>query len=205
MTPFRTLTGVAAALPLENVDTDKIIPARFLKTIERRGLGVFLFDALRRDPTGEERPDFVLNQPPFRAAEILITYDNFGCGSSREHALWALADFGIRCVIAPSFADIFAANALKNGVLLVRLPKEACEALMSDSALGANGRLTVDLERQEIVRPDGEVLRFETDPFVRSRLLEGLDEIGETLKRAEAISAFEDRRRGEAGFPEIRL
>jgi 3-isopropylmalate/(R)-2-methylmalate dehydratase small subunit len=191
MRPFRTLTGVAAPLPLANVDTDKIIPARFLKTIARTGLGRRLFDGLRFTPEGEERPDFVLNQEPYRHAEILIAFENFGCGSSREHAPWALLDFGVRCVIAPSFADIFQGNALKNGVLTVVLPRAVCEALMQDARLGANARLTVDLEREVVVRPSGEEIPFVTDPLRRRLLLEGLDDIGQTLTRAAAIDAFE--------------
>jgi 3-isopropylmalate/(R)-2-methylmalate dehydratase small subunit len=203
MRPFRTLTGVAAPLPLANVDTDKIIPARFLKTIARGGLGRRLFDGLRFTPEGEERPDFVLNQEPYRHAEILIAFENFGCGSSREHAPWALLDFGVRCVIAPSFADIFQGNALKNGVLTVVLPRAVCEALMQDARLGANARLTVDLEREVVVRPSGEEIPFVTDPLRRRLLLEGLDDIGQTLTRAAAIDAFE----AGAGpaWPEIAL
>src|ERR1700761_5802203 len=148
MDAFTTLTGVAAPMPMANVDTDKIIPARFLKTIQRSGLGKNLFDGLRYEPSGGERADFVLNQPAYRQAEILIAHENFGCGSSREHAAWALLDFGIRCVIAPSFADIFHANALKNGILPIALPRAVCDALMEDAALGGNARITVDLERQ---------------------------------------------------------
>jgi 3-isopropylmalate/(R)-2-methylmalate dehydratase small subunit len=191
MTPFTTLTGIAAPLPLANVDTDKIIPARFLKTIRRSGLGVHLFDTLRRLPDGRENPDFVLNQEPFRRAEILIAHENFGCGSSREHAPWALLDFGIRCVIAPDFADIFYNNTFKNGILPVRLPRAVCDLLMEDARLGGNARLTVDLARQVVVRPNGEEIAFDIDPFRKHLLLNGLDDIGQTLQHATAIDAFE--------------
>ena len=161
MQPFTTLTGIAAPLPIPNVDTDKIIPARFLKTIKRSGLGKNLFDAMRYRPDGSENPDFILNREPYRRAEILIGGPNFGCGSSREHAPWALLDFGIRCVIAPDFADIFHNNCFKNGILPIRLPQEICDRLMEDATLGANARLTVELERQVVVRPNGEEIRFE--------------------------------------------
>ncbi|QXM25491.1 3-isopropylmalate dehydratase small subunit [Elioraea tepida] len=197
MQPFTTLTGIAAPLPLPNIDTDKIIPARFLKTIRRTGLGKNLFDALRYNPDGSERPDFILNREPYRRAEILIAGPNFGCGSSREHAPWALLDFGIRCVIAPDFADIFFNNCFKNGILPIKLPQELCDVLVADASLGANARLTVDLERQVIVRPNGEEIRFEVDPFRRHCLLNGLDDIGQTLAHAAAIDAFEARRRME--------
>ena len=194
MQPFTTLTGVAAPLPVANVDTDKIIPARFLKTLTRTGLGKALFDGLRYDETGAERPDFVLNREPFRKAEILIALDNFGCGSSREHAPWALADFGIRCVIAPSFADIFYNNCFKNGLLPVTLPREVCEQLMQDTELGSNARVTVDLERQVVVRANGEEIPFQVDEGRRKALLNGLDEIAETLTRDTGITRFETGR-----------
>jgi 3-isopropylmalate/(R)-2-methylmalate dehydratase small subunit len=194
MRPFTQLTGIAAPLPIANVDTDKIIPARFLKTLTRTGLGKALFDGLRYDESGKELPDFVLNREPYRKAEILIALDNFGCGSSREHAPWALTDFGIRCVIAPSFADIFYNNAFKNGLLPVALPREVCEALMEDARLGANARVTVDLERQVVVRASGEEIPFEIDPGRRHSLLNGLDEIAETLTHDSGISTFETRR-----------
>jgi 3-isopropylmalate/(R)-2-methylmalate dehydratase small subunit len=197
MQPFTTLTAVAAPMPAANVDTDKIIPARFLKTIQRSGLGKALFDALRYNSDGSEKPDFVLNQPAYRDAEILITHENFGCGSSREHAAWALLDFGIRCVIAPSFADIFHGNALKNGILPVTLPKSVCDALMQDAGLGANARITVDLERQVVIRPNGEEIAFETDPMRRRFLLEGLDDIGQTLQSEDAIATYEAKRAAE--------
>lgn len=197
MQPFTTLTGVAAPLPLANVDTDKIIPARFLKTITRSGLGVHLFDTLRYDADGAERREFVLNQPPYRDAVILIAHENFGCGSSREHAPWALLDFGIRCVIAPDFADIFYNNCFKNGILPIALPRATCDLLMADAALGGNARLSVDLVRQVVVRPTGEAIGFAIDPSRREMLLHGLDDIGQTLQRAGAIDAFE-RARAEA-------
>ena len=197
MQSFTILTGIAAPLPMANVDTDKIIPARFLKTIERSGLGKNLFDTLRYDTDGTERPDFILNQQFYRNAQILIAHENFGCGSSREHAPWALLDFGIRCVIAPDFADIFHGNCFKNGILPITLPREICDQLMADAQLGGNARLTVDLERQMVVRPNGEEIRFETDPLRRRMLLEGLDEIGQTLAHNDAISAFETRRKQE--------
>jgi 3-isopropylmalate/(R)-2-methylmalate dehydratase small subunit len=195
MQPFTTLTGIAAPLPLPNVDTDKIIPARFLKTILRTGLGKNLFDTLRYQADGSENPDFILNREPYRRAEILISGPNFGCGSSREHAPWALLDFGIRCVIAPDFADIFFNNCFKNGILPIKLPQEVCDTLAADAALGANARLTVDLERQVVVRPNGEEIPFEVDPFRKHCLLNGLDDIGQTMAHAPAIDAFEARRR----------
>ncbi|MDW8314593.1 MAG: 3-isopropylmalate dehydratase small subunit [Rhodovarius sp.] len=198
MKPFTTLSGIAAPLPMANVDTDQIIPARFLKTITRSGLGRHLFAHFRYHPDGSERPDFVLNQEPYRRAEILIAHENFGCGSSREHAPWALLDFGIRCVIAPSFADIFYNNCFKNGILPVRLPREVCDKLIEDARLGANARITVDLERQVVVRPNGEEIPFEIDPFRRHCLLHGLDDIGQTLQHAAAIDSYEARRRAEA-------
>ena len=198
MQPFTTLTAVAAPLPLANVDTDKIIPARFLKTIKRTGLGQHLFDTLRFEPDGSERADFVLNQPAYREAGVLIAHENFGCGSSREHAPWALLDFGIRCVIAPSFADIFHANCFKNGMLPIVLPREVCDALMADAALGPNARLTIDLPRQVVVRPNGEEIPFAVDAFRKHLLLEGLDDIGQTMQRAPAIDAYEARIRESA-------
>lgn len=198
MTPFTTLTGIAAPLPLANVDTDKIIPARFLKTIKRTGLGVNLFDTLRYTPDGAERPDFVLNQDPWRRAEILVAGPNFGCGSSREHAPWALLDFGIRCVIAPDFADIFHNNCFKNGILPIKLPQAICDQLMDDARLGANARVTIDLERQVVVRPNGEEIPFEVDAFRKHCLLHGLDDVGLTMQKGAAIDAYEARRAAEA-------
>ena len=197
MTPFTTLTGIAAPLPIANVDTDKIIPGRFLKTIERKGLGKALFSDLRYEDDGREKPDFVLNQEPYRRAEVLIAYENFGCGSSREHAPWALLDFGIRCVIAPDFADIFNNNCTKNGILPVRLPHEVCERLMQQARMGANARITVDLQRQVVIGADGEEYRFEVDPLRRERLLQGLDDIGETMRLSPSIDTYEARVRGE--------
>ena len=204
MEPFTTLTAVAAPLPLANVDTDKIIPARFLKTIKRSGLGVHLFDTLRFDTDGNERPDFVLNQEPYRHAQILIAHENFGCGSSREHAPWALLDFGIRCVIAPDFGDIFFNNSFKNGILPVRLPRPVCDQLIEDARLGGDARLTVDLTRQVIVRPNGEEIRFDIDPFRKHLLLNGLDDIGQTLQHTASIDAYEKKRQAaQAWMPSI--
>jgi 3-isopropylmalate/(R)-2-methylmalate dehydratase small subunit len=191
MTPFTTLTGIAAPLPLINVDTDMIIPKQFLKTIQRSGLGKNLFDEMRYDTEGHEIPDFVLNRPAYRDAEILVSGDNFGCGSSREHAPWALLDFGIRCVIAPSFADIFFNNCFKNGILPIALAQEEVDLLMADAANGANARLTVNLADQTITRPDGSVISFEVDQFKKHCLLNGLDDIGLTMEKAAAIDSFE--------------
>ncbi len=203
MEKFTTLTAIAAPLPLANVDTDKIIPARFLKTIRRSGLGVHLFDTLRYDEQGAERPDFVLNRAPYRGAQILIAHENFGCGSSREHAPWALLDFGIRAVIAPDFADIFHNNCFKNGILPIVLPREQCEALMEDAESGANARIIVDLAAQTVSRPDGETYGFEIDPFRKRCLLEGLDDIGLTLEKAPSIDAYEAKLDGAAWRPRI--
>ncbi len=194
MQPFTVLTAIAAPLPEANVDTDKIIPSRFLKTIQRSGLGRNAFDALRFHADGSEKPDFVLNREPYRAAQILLTHENFGCGSSREHAPWALLDFGIRCVIAPSFADIFHNNCFKNGILPICLPREVCDMLMQDAQAGANSRLTVDLQREVVVRPDGQEVPFTIDPLRRHLLLEGLDDIGQTLQHVDAIDRFEQER-----------
>lgn len=204
MEKFTTLTAIAAPLPEANIDTDKIIPARFLKTTKRTGLGVHAFDSMRYHPDGSENPDFVLNREPYRKAEILVTHENFGCGSSREHAPWALLDFGIRCVIAPSFADIFFNNSFKNGILPIRLPREVCDMLMGDASQGSNSRITVDLARQIVIRPDGQEISFEIDPLRKHLLLEGLDDIGQTLKRENAIETFEDKRKqDEPWFPKI--
>ena len=195
MKKFDTLTAVAAPLPLINVDTDMIIPARFLKTIKRTGLGKSLFYTLRYDEDGGEREDFVLNKPAYKDAEILVTGNNFGCGSSREHAPWALDDFGIRCVIAPDFADIFYSNSFKNGILLIKLPQEDVDKLMESSERGANATLTVDLENQEIKGPDGGVIPFDVDPFKKYCLLNGLDDIGLSLEKEAQIDAFEENQR----------
>ena len=191
MDKFTTLTGIAAPLLLINIDTDMIIPKQFLKTIKRSGLGKNLFDEMRFDQSGNELPEFVLNKPAYRDAQILVAGDNFGCGSSREHAPWALLDFGIRCVIAPSFADIFFNNCFKNGILPIPLPQEDVDKLMDDASNGANATLTIDLEAQEITRPDGQKIAFEIDPFRKHCLLNGLDDIGLSLTKVEAIDAFE--------------
>ncbi len=193
MQPFTTLSGIAAPLPRANVDTDQIIPARFLKTIARTGLGRHLFAALRYDESGAERADFILNQDPYRRAEILIAHENFGCGSSREHAPWALLDFGIRAIIAPDFADIFYNNCFKNGILPIRLPRAACDQLIADASMSANARLTIDLERQVVRRPDGEEIPFTVEALRRHCLLHGLDDIGQTLAHEAAITAHEAR------------
>ncbi|NBS44907.1 MAG: 3-isopropylmalate dehydratase small subunit [Acetobacteraceae bacterium] len=195
MQAFTKLTGIAAPLPKANVDTDQIIPARFLKSISRLGFGKNLFANFRFKEDGTENPDFVLNQEPYRKAEVLIAFENFGCGSSREHAPWALLDFGIRCVIAPDFADIFHNNCFKNGVLPVRLPREICEKLMEDAKMGGNARISVDLERQVVVRPNGEEIPFQIDPLRRHLMLNGLDDIGQTMQHAPAIDSFESRQR----------
>jgi 3-isopropylmalate/(R)-2-methylmalate dehydratase small subunit len=193
MQPFTTLTGIAAPMPLVNIDTDMIIPKQFLKTIRRSGLGKNLFDEMRYTPDGREIPDFVLNQPAYRNAQILVAGDNFGCGSSREHAPWALLDFGIRCVISTSFADIFYNNCFKNGILPVTLPQPAVDHLMADAGKGANARITVDLGAQTVTAADGTVFAFEVDPFKKHCLMHGLDDIGLTLAKAAAIDAFEAR------------
>lgn len=188
---FETLTGVAAPMPLVNIDTDMIIPKQFLKTIKRSGLGVNLFDEMRYDDDRNEIDSFVLNQPAYRNSEIIVAGDNFGCGSSREHAPWALLDFGIRCVISTSYADIFYNNCFKNGILPIILPQEQVDALMKEAEKGANARITVDLEAQEITTSDGDVYGFEVDPFKRKCLLEGLDDIGLTMEKAKSIDTFE--------------
>lgn len=191
MDKFTTLTGIAAPMPLVNIDTDMIIPKQFLKTIKRSGLGVNLFDEMRYDRDGNENPDFVLNKPAYRDAQILVAGDNFGCGSSREHAPWALLDFGIRCVISTSFADIFFNNCFKNGILPVVLPQDAVDALMSDARNGANARLTVDLAAQTVTGADGTAYHFDIDPFRKHCLLNGLDDIGLTMEKAPAIDSYE--------------
>lgn len=191
MEKFTTLTGVAAPMPLVNIDTDMIIPKQFLKTIQRSGLGKNLFDEMRYTPDGKEIPDFVLNQPAYRNAEIIVAGDNFGCGSSREHAPWALLDFGVRCVISTSFADIFFNNCFKNGILPVVLPQEAVDHLMDDARKGANARITIDLESQTVTASDGTSFHFEVDQFKKHCLLNGLDDIGLTLEKAASIDAYE--------------
>ncbi|MEO5335455.1 MAG: 3-isopropylmalate dehydratase small subunit [Magnetospirillum sp. WYHS-4] len=197
MQKFTTLTGVAAPLAMINVDTDMIIPKQFLKTIQRSGLGKNLFDEMRYTPDGKEIPDFVLNRAPYRGAAILIAGENFGCGSSREHAPWAILDFGIRCVIAPSFADIFFNNCFKNGILPIRLPVATVNGLLAQAENGANATFTVDLESRTIAAPDGSVTPFEVDPFRRHCLLNGLDDIGLTLQKAGDIAAFEARQKAQ--------
>ena len=193
MQKFTTLTGVAAPLPLRNIDTDMIIPKQFLKTIKRTGLGKSLFYEMRFDQQGVENADFVLNKAQYRKAEILVTGENFGCGSSREHAPWALLDFGIRCVIAPDFADIFYNNCFQNGILPIRLPQAEVDKLMDDASRGANATITIDLEAQEIRGPDGGVITFEVDAFRKHCLLNGLDNIGLTLEKDQAIRSFETK------------
>ena len=191
MEKFETLSGIAAPLDMINVDTDMIIPKQFLKTIKRSGLGQNLFDEMRFTPEGEEIAEFLLNQDAYRRAEILVAGDNFGCGSSREHAPWALLDFGIRCIIAPSFADIFYNNCFKNGILPIVLPQEDVDRLMDDAERGANAVLAIDLPNQKITGPDGGEISFEVDAFRKQCLLEGLDDIGLTLKRAPSIDSYE--------------
>jgi len=193
MEKFEKLSGVAAPMPLVNIDTDMIIPKVFLKTIKRSGLGVNLFDEMRYDREGKEKPDFVLNKPQYRNAKILVAGDNFGCGSSREHAPWAIADFGIKCVISTSFADIFYNNCFKNGILPLVLPEDAVDTLMKDAEKGANSIIEVDLENQTIVSSDGEIFRFEVDPFKKHCLLNGLDDIGLTMEKEDHIAAYESK------------
>ncbi|MBO0740502.1 MAG: 3-isopropylmalate dehydratase small subunit [Hyphomicrobiaceae bacterium] len=199
MQKFTKLTAVAAPLPVINVDTDAIIPKQFLKTIKRTGLGKHLFHELRYDDEGRDVPDFVLNKPAYRKAQILVAGDNFGCGSSREHAPWALLDFGIRCVISTSFADIFYNNCFQNGILPIKVSPEDLDKLMDDANRGANATITVDLENQEIRGPDGGVVKFEMDPFRKRCLLEGLDNIGLTLQNEKAIGDYEAK--AEAARP----
>ena len=193
MDKFTTLTGIAAPMPLVNIDTDMIIPKQFLKTIQRSGLGKNLFDEMRYTQDGQEIPDFVLNQPAYRKAQIIVSGDNFGCGSSREHAPWAVLDFGIRCVISTSFADIFFNNCFKNGILPVVLPQEAVDHLMEDARKGENARLTVDLENQTVTASDGTSFAFEVDAFKKHCMLNGLDDIGLTLEKAASIDAYESK------------
>jgi 3-isopropylmalate/(R)-2-methylmalate dehydratase small subunit len=193
MDKFTTLTGVAAPLEITNVDTDMIIPKQYLKTIKRTGLGSGLFAEMRYKDDGSENPDFVLNKPAYRKARILVAGDNFGCGSSREHAPWALLDFGISCVISTSFADIFYNNCFKNGILPIQVSPEDLAKLMDDAKRGANATLTVDLAFQEIRGPDGGVVKFDLDPFRKHCLLNGLDDIGLTMQKAEKITGFEQQ------------
>ena len=193
MDKFEKLSGIAAPMPLINIDTDMIIPKVFLKTIKRSGLGVNLFDEMRYDGEGKENPDFVLNKPQYRNAEIIVAGDNFGCGSSREHAPWAIKDFGIRCVISTSFADIFYNNCFKNGILPIVLPKEQVDVLMADAEKGANARMEVDLEAQTVTSPDGDVFHFELDAFKKHCLLNGLDDISLSLEKASSIESYETK------------
>ncbi len=195
MDKFTKLTGVAAPLPMINIDTDKIFPAGYLKTIKRTGLAKYLFDEIRFRPDGSENPDFVLNQGPYRNAKVIVAGDNFGCGSSREHAPWALMDFGISCVIAPSFADIFYNNCFKNGLLPIALPQDIVDQLMEDARKGANAVLSIDLDKQTISRPDGGVVHFEIDPFRKHCLINGLDDIGLTEQKAAEIAGYEEEAR----------
>ncbi len=191
MQPFTTLTSTPAPLKVINVDTDMIIPKQYLKTIKRTGLGTALFSEMRYKEDGTENPDFVLNQPAYRKSEILVAGDNFGCGSSREHAPWALLDFGIRCVISTSFADIFYNNCFKNGILPIVVKPEDLEKLFDDADRGSNATLTVDLQNQTIKGPDGGEIRFEIDPFRKHCLINGLDDIGLTMEKAHKIEAYE--------------
>jgi 3-isopropylmalate/(R)-2-methylmalate dehydratase small subunit len=193
MDKFTTLTGIAAPMPLVNIDTDMIIPKQFLKTIQRSGLGKNLFDEMRYTQDGQEIPDFVLNQPAYRDAQILVAGDNFGCGSSREHAPWALLDFGIRCVISTSFADIFYNNCFKNGILPIVMPQDVVDVLMADARKGANARITVDLESQTVTTSDGQTFAFDVDSHRRHCLLNGLDDIGLTLEKAASIDSYEKK------------
>ena len=193
MQPFTTLTGVAAPLDITNVDTDMIIPKQYLKTIKRTGLGTGLFSEMRYKDDGSENPDFVLNKPAYRKAEIIVAGDNFGCGSSREHAPWALLDFGIRCVISTSFADIFYNNCFKNGILPITVSQSDLDKLMDDARRGANATMTVDLASQEIRGPDGGVVKFDIDAFRKHCLLNGLDDIGLTMEKAASIADYEKK------------
>ena len=193
MDKFTRLTGVAAPMPIVNIDTDMIIPKDYLKTIKRTGLAKGLFAEMRFNEDGSENPDFVLNKPGYRNAQILVAGDNFGCGSSREHAPWALLDFGIRCVISTSFADIFYNNCFKNGILPIKVSHEDLDKLMDDASRGANATLTIDLEEQKIYGPDGGSIGFELDEFRRHCLLNGLDDIGLTMQKAQNIDTFEKR------------
>ena len=203
MQPFTTLTSTPAPLKVINVDTDMIIPKQYLKTIKRTGLGTALFSEMRYKDDGSENPDFVLNQPAYRKAEILVAGDNFGCGSSREHAPWALLDFGIRCVISTSFADIFYNNCFKNGILPIKVTPEQLDMLFDDAERGSNATLTIDLANQTIKGPDGGEIAFEVDAFRKHCLLNGLDDIGLTLEKVAAIDAYEARQRAEAGIVSV--
>jgi|TARA_B100001741_G_scaffold295870_1_gene279299 3-isopropylmalate/(R)-2-methylmalate dehydratase small subunit len=192
MEKFQNLKGIAAPFNILNVDTDKIIPKQFLTTIKRTGLGKHLFDEMRYNDDGSESDDFILNRNPYRQAKILVAGDNFGCGSSREHAPWALADFGIKCIISTSFADIFYNNSFKNGLLPIKVSKDQRDALLEDAKDAENPELEIDLKTQEIRRPNGAVIKFELDPFRKKCLMEGLDDIGITLKKEKNIKEFEN-------------
>ena len=198
MDKFTTLTGVAAPMPIDNIDTDMIIPKQYLKTIKRTGLGAGLFSEMRYREDGSENPDFVLNKPAYRKAAIIVAGDNFGCGSSREHAPWALLDFGVRCIIATDFADIFYNNCFKNGILPIVLPQSEVDKLMDDAQRGSNAIVTIDLEKQEITGPDGGHIHFEVDPFRKHCLLNGLDDIGLTMEKKSSIEAYETKLRERA-------
>ena len=200
MKKFDQLTGVAAPLNILNIDTDMIIPKQFLKTIKRSGLGANLFDEMRFTQDGEEIADFVLNREPYRGAEIIVAGDNFGCGSSREHAPWALLDFGIRCVISTSFADIFYNNCFKNGILPIRVSQEDLDKLFDDAERGANATLTIDLPNQEIRGPDGGKVKFEIDPFRKHCLINGLDDIGLTMEKKASIDSYEEKLKRERAW-----
>ncbi len=195
MEKFKTLTGVAAPMNKINVDTDMVIPKQFLKTIKRSGLGKNLFYEMRYDEDGSENPDFILNKTAYRNATILIAGDNFGCGSSREHAPWAILDFGIRCIISTSFADIFYNNCFKNGILPIKVSKEHLDKLMDDAEHGSNAKLSVDLQNQIVMRPDGGKITFNVDPFKRHCLMHGLDDIGLTMENKSKIENFENRKK----------
>ncbi len=197
MEKFEKLSGIAAPMPLVNIDTDMIIPKVFLKTIKRSGLGVNLFDEMRFERDGSEKPDFVLNQPQYREASILVAGDNFGCGSSREHAPWALKDFGIQAIISTSFADIFFNNCFKNGILPIKFPQNVVDILMKDAEKGSNARIEVDLENQTVTTSDGESFSFEVDEFKKHCLLNGLDDIGLTMEKAASIATFEAKEKAE--------
>ncbi len=197
MKKFNKLTGVAAPLPISNVDTDMIIPKQFLKTIKRTGLGKSLFFEMRYDEKGRKNADFVLNKEAYKAAKILIADDNFGCGSSREHAPWAIADFGIRCIIAPSYADIFYNNCFKNGILPITLPKKVVDKLSKLAERGANATFSIDLKAQEITTPDGETIGFDLDPFRKHCLLNGLDDIGLTMEKSASIDAYDKKAKSQ--------
>ncbi|MGY8936555.1 MAG: 3-isopropylmalate dehydratase small subunit [Alphaproteobacteria bacterium] len=195
MEKFNKLSGVAAPMDMVNIDTDKIIPKLHLRTIKRTGLGKVVFEEMRFNEDGSEKPEFILNQEPYRDAKIIVAGDNFGCGSSREHAPWALLDFGVRCVISTSFADIFYSNCFKNGILPIRVSKDELDALMADARDKENPELTIDLETLEIRRPNGGVVKFDVEEFRRKCLLDGLDDIGLTMQKQESIGGFEAKQK----------